>query len=259
MNDLHHVALHAGRLLVANTGADRVDAFDFDGRYVGGWDFAPAAVTAARLRGANPSREAWASALRPGWEHHPAAPLADDPTAGYDGDDMGRRPFHTRKVRDFVHPNHLTVVEGHVLVTRFQDQALQDLTDGAVVVPETPGFPHDGVYTEDRFWITCTNGLVVAYAVEGGRVTATEVERTDVFASTGRTGWCRGLLVTPEHLIVGLTAIDRMPRYRWCDRPFDQTETSVLIVDRATHALVRRIDLRAHGQRAKLFDLMVWP
>jgi len=115
------------------------------------------------------------------------------------------------------------------------------------------------VHAEGRFWITCTNGLVVAYAVERGSVTSTEVERVHLFASTGRTGWCRGLLVTPEHLIVGLTAIDRMPRYRWCDRPFDQTETSVLIIDRATHSLVGRVDLRACGQRSKLFDLMVWP
>src|SRR5207253_3861247 len=33
MNDLHHVAVHDGRLLVTNTGLDRIDVFEMSGQF----------------------------------------------------------------------------------------------------------------------------------------------------------------------------------------------------------------------------------
>lgn len=259
MNDLHHVAFDGGRLLVANTGADRVDAFGLDGHYLGGWDFAPAWVSSARYGGANPSRAAWQAALRPGWVVA-ARPLDEEPMdAGYYANTAREEPFHARKMRDFVHPNHVAVVDGRVIVTRFQDLAVQDVSDWSHVIPQTPGHPHDGVAEGDRFWLTCTRGVVVAYAIERGRVTARELERMDVFERSGRSGWCRGLAVTSDLIVVGLTAIERMPRYRWCDRPFETTETSILAFERRTGELVSRVDLGAFGTRPKVFDIEVLP
>lgn len=255
MNDLHHVAVHDGRILVANTGADRIDTFDLDGRFLGGWDLAPAWVGAARHAGTNPTRDSWKAALAPGWSGASPALVHEPVEGGYYDNTGSEVPFHTRKVRDFVHPNHVAVVEGRVFVTRFQDRAVQDLGDWSLVIPETPGFPHDGVVDGDRFWITCTNGDVVAYAVERGRVTERIVERANVFEQTGHTGWCRGLLVTPALLVVGLTAIEKMPRYRWCDRPFDKTETAVVAIDRKRGDLVAHVPLAEFGARPKLFDL----
>ena len=49
MNDLHHVAVHDGRLLVVNTGLDRIDVFETSGQFMGGWDLSPAWIAAQRL------------------------------------------------------------------------------------------------------------------------------------------------------------------------------------------------------------------
>lgn len=257
MNDLHHITFDSGRLLVANTGADRVEAFNLEGRYLGGWDFAPAWVFAARYDGANPSRASWQAALRPGWSGESTALDEESVGGDYYANAAQAEPFCARKTRDFVHPNHVAVLNGRVLVTRFQDLAVQDLSDWSYVIPQTPGHPHDGVVDGDRFWVTCTNGIVVAYAIEHGRVTAREVDRLDVFERSGRSGWCRGLVVTRDLLIVGLTAIERMPRFRWCDRPFKNTETSIVAFDRRTGALAARVDLSGFGARPKLFDIEV--
>ena len=81
MNDLHHVAVHDGRLFVANTGLDRVDVFDTSGQFIGGWDLSPASITAQRLNGCNPSRESWAKALQRGWEVK-SSDLEDEPFTG---------------------------------------------------------------------------------------------------------------------------------------------------------------------------------
>ncbi|MDP3214644.1 MAG: hypothetical protein Q8S73_11105 [Deltaproteobacteria bacterium] len=259
MNDLHHVAVDGDRLLVANTGLDRVDVFDRQGRFEGGWDLAPAWVTAARMAGRTPTRAGWSAARTPGWDGGVATFEEEQPTSDYYASAAGEAPFHQRKVRDFVHPNHVAVVDGRVLVTRFQDRSVQDLSDWRVVIPETPGHPHDGFEADGLFWLTCTQGLVVAYAMEKGRVTAREVERMDVFECTGRSGWCRGLLVTDDVLVVGLTAIERAPRYRWCDRPFAETETSILVIDRRTKVLNARIELGSLGRSPKLFAMVEEP
>jgi len=167
-------------------------------------------------------------------------------------------PFHQRKVRDYFHPNHVCSTGQQLLVTRLLDRSVWDLQSFAPVIENTPGLPHDGQLLDGRFWLSCVNGLIVGYAVEGDRVTGQEVERYDVFALTGHTGWCRGLLVTPDCLVVGLTQIrpGRMPRQRWCDRPFELTETSVLCLERASGKLLARIDLTDTQRHVKLFSIL---
>src|SRR5262249_32651166 len=129
MNDLHHVAVHDGRLLAANSGLDRVDVFEMSGRFVGGWDLSPAWVTAQRLGGCNPSPSSWADALQCGWKPAPRT-LEDQafPRNFEDAADLSL-PFTTRKTRHFVHPNHIAIVAGRPLVTRFIDRSIQNLAD----------------------------------------------------------------------------------------------------------------------------------
>jgi len=256
MNDLHDVAVHDGRLFVTNTGLDRIDAFDLSGRFLGGWDLSPCWVARERMSGRNPSAAGWEAALRPGWRGA-TPPIDDEPLSAADAPLAARsRPFPTRKIRDFVHPNHIAIVEGRPLVTRFHDRSIQDLSDWSMAVPETPGYPHDGDVADGRFWITCTSGLIVGYAVEKGRVTSREVARVDVFERTAHSGWCRGLVVTDELFIVSLTAIQERPGNRWCDRPTAGTETSVVALSRRSGRLVARVDLGGFGRCAKVFTIL---
>jgi hypothetical protein len=259
MNDLHHVTVHQERLLVANTGLDRIDVFEKSGQFVGGWDLSPAWIAAARLSGCNPSRESFAGALRTGWEFGGAS-LENEPfPQGFAELASRSLPFPRRKIRHFVHPNHITVVCGRPLVTRFVDRSIQDLADWSFVIPETPGHPHDGELYGDRFWITCTAGLIVAYAVENGRVTSREVERIDIPEQTGRSGWCRGLIVTDQIIVVGLNAVRYLPPFGWFDPELSKTETSILAIDRRTFRVAARVDLRPFGQLPKMFGMVELP
>jgi hypothetical protein len=259
MNDLHHVTVHEGRLIVTNTGVDRVEVLDMSGQFIGGWDMSPAWITAERLNGRNPSRDSWAGALRRGWglessaiEHEPFPPnLAELASPSL--------PFAIRKTRHFVHPNHITILAGRPLVTRFIDRSIQDLSDWSFPVPETPGHPHDGEVHGDRFWITCTAGLVVAYAIEDGRLTSREVERIDIPERIGRRGWCRGLIVKDDLIVVSLTTVQYMPPFGWPYPDFSNTETSILAIDRRTLKLVAHVDLQTFGQLPKLFGMVEWP
>jgi hypothetical protein len=259
MNDLHHVAVHDGRLLVTNTGLDRIDVFDLSGQFVGGWDLSPAWIAAQRLGGCNPSLASFAGALRRGWEPGSGA-LDDEPLPpGLEQSASPSLPFPTRKTRHFIHPNHITMLDGRPLVTRFVDRSIQDLADWSFPIPETPGHPHDGERHGDCFWITCTSGLIVGYAIEQGRLTSREVERIDIAQRTGRSGWCRGLLVTDELIVVSLTAVQYMPPFGWSDPDFSKTETSILAIDRRTLKLAARVDFQPFGQLPKLFGMVALP
>jgi hypothetical protein len=259
MNDLHHVSVHDGRLLVSNTGLDRVDVFELSGRFVGGWDLSPAFVSARRLSGHNPSRESWAKALRRGWTLDTSA-LEDEPFS----DEIEQSaspplPFPTRKTNHFVHPNHIAMLSGRPLVTRFIDRSIQDLADWSFPIAETPGHPHDGEIHSDSFWITCTTGLIVGYAIENGRLTSREVDRIDVRQRSGRIGWCRSLIVTEPFFIVGLTAVQYRPPFGWPYAEFSETETSILAIDRRTLKLAARVDFQRFGQLPKLYGMVEWP
>ena len=259
MNDLHHVAVHDGRLLVTNTGLDRIDVFEISGQFVGAWDLSPAWISAQRMGGCNPSRESWVNALQRGWEPG-SGTLVDEPfpqSLGHVA--LASLPFPTRKTRHFIHPNHITMVGGRPLVTRFLDRSVQDLADWSFAIPETPGHPHDGEVYGDCFWITCTTGLIIGYAIKNGRVTSQEIQRIDVPQRIGRSGWCRGLILTDQLIVFSLTALQYMPPFGWSDPDFKKTETSILAIDRRSLKLAARVDLRRFGQLPKLFGMVELP
>jgi hypothetical protein len=259
MNDLHHATVHDDRLLVVNTGLDRVDIFDLSGQFIGAWDLSPAWVTKERLGGLNPSRASFLDALQRGWQPRPAT-LEDEPfpeSLGHVA--LTALPFPTRKVRHYVHPNHIAMIGARPLVTRFLDCSIQDLADWSLAIPETPGHPHDGEIDGDCFWITCTTGLIVGYAIENGRLTAREVARIDIPQRTGRSGWCRGLIVTNELFVVTTTAVQYMPPFGWDDTDLSKTETSILAIDRRTLKLAAHVSLQSFGQLPKLFGMLEFP
>jgi len=259
MNDLHHVACDGERLFVANTGLDSIDVLTLDGRFAGGYRWQPDWLTARHLQGDAPSRSAWPSLLEPGWAGEPPEIVPEKPDGRYYLESSPIKEPHRRVIRDFIHPNHIALIGDQVLVTRLLDHSVVDAATLRPVITDTPGHPHDGVCDGDVFWITCVNGVVAGYAIEGGRVTGRMIHSLDVFELTSCTGWCRGLLVTAEHLIVGLTEIRRMPRSRWCDRPFEGTKTAVLCLDKKSGRLVACVDVGERDRHPKLFGLLEAP
>ena len=256
MNDLHCVCCADDRLYIANTGLDSVDVFSLEGRYLGGFRCEPSWLLAERWAGHTPSREDHARLLFPGWSGlAPTFESANDLGDYYSQGTLA--PLHQRKVRDFVHPNHVVTVGSQLLVTRLADRRVVDAAALREVL-QAPAPPHDGELDGDRFWITCVDGRLVSYAVESGRVTHREIEQIDVTAASGCYGWCRGLLVTDEHLIVGFTAIRRSPRYAWRSEPFDRTATSVVCLEKRSRRVVARVDLESSERHCKLFDIVRW-
>ena len=234
-NDLHHVCPRGGTLLVCNTGLDRVEALAVDGSHLGAWSLVSPDASRDRLA------------------------VTPDPDPYFDTQDP-HLPFCRRKVQDLVHPNHVTVVGQRILLTRFLDRRVDNLVSWSPVLEELPGLPHDGVVTDGLFWITCTNGLILAYPIlSSGQIHSVPEVEINVFKRTGRTGWCRGLAVGDDYLVVGLTAIHHMPRQRWCDLPFDETESSVLILDRSDGSLLHRVSLDGLGGHPKVFGILPWP
>ena len=144
-------------------------------------------------------------------------------------------------------------------MTRFLDRSIQDLADWSLAIPETPGHPHDGELDGDCFWITCTSGLIVGYAIKNGHLTSQEVERIDIRQRVGRSGWCRGLIVTDDLFVVSLTTVQYMPPFGWSDPDLSKTETSVLAIDRRTQKLAARVNFQHFGQLPKLFGIVELP
>lgn len=229
-NDLHHIAWNAESLWVTNTGLDRIDVFTADGCFLGGKALAPS-VEEYERRG------------QPGQ------------IGSYFREDASL-PFHRRRVQDGVHPNHVGVWQGVPVVTTLLDRTLRRLDDFTTVVT-TPGHPHDGIEYDGLFWITCTDGRVFAYEHAYGSIHVRH--RLDLFASTGQVGWCRGLWVGATMLLVGLTRMAFAPNTNWPARPFEQTRTAVLAVDRENGSLLDVLDLAAYGAHPKLFSIVRVP
>jgi hypothetical protein len=257
-NDLHGLSCHDGRLFIANTGLDAVEVMTTAGRFVGCQSLQPTWLNARRLNGDSPDRAQWGPLLNSEWAGQGPPTFEASSTRGaYYQDRPDGTPFHQTVVRDFVHPNHVDVCRGSAFVTAFRQRSIIDLATFEVVLSDLPGHPHDGRLVGELFWLTTVNGLVMGYDI-----TATPwrlVERYDVFRKTRRTGWLRGLHVTTETIAIGLTEIRDMPRERWSDRPFEETRTGVVLLDRRTGRELSWVDLTDKDRHSKLFALVGVP
>ena len=252
MNDLHHVAVIEDRLYVSNTGLGAVDVLGLDGRFLGSHALLPAWANARRIEGED--FPAAVPPVNPGWIGESPGPWpADRADDGYHTTHRRSAPFHRLKVPDHLHVNHVARLGDRLLATCFADGALRDLHGFDVATRLHGHFLHDGVPHGDSFWLTAIDGSVI----ELGGNTLRERRRIDAFA-TGHHGWCRGLAVTDDHLAVGLTEVrrGRLPRHRWADREPEDSETSVLLLDRQDGRLLARVDLTDKARHSKLYSIV---
>jgi hypothetical protein len=255
MNDLHHVAALDDRLYVSNTGLGAVDVLGLDGTFLGSHALLPAWANARRIGGEDFPLEA--PPIRPGWTGSPPAPWpATGEDDGYHANDRRSAPFHRLKVPDHLHVNHVAKVGDRLLATCFADGTLRDLRTFEVVARIPDAYLHDGMVHGDALWLTAINGTLI----ELDKCTFVERRRLSVFA-TGHFGWCRGLAVTGEHLLVGLTEVrrGRLPRHRWADRDPEGSETSVILLDRADGRLLARVAVTDPERHSKLYSVLPFP
>ena len=252
MNDLHHVAAIGDRLYVSNTGLGAVDVLNLDGTFLGSHALLPSWVNARRIGGEDPP--GFDGLLRPGWQGaSPDAwpePRADD---GYHAADRRAAPFHQLKVPDFAHINHVAQVGDRLLATCLTDGCLRDVSTFETVYRVEGAFLHDGVVHGDSFWLTAIDGTVYEMDLE-----TLELRRRIQSFSTGHYGWCRGLAVGDDHLLVGLTEVrsGRVPRHRWADMEPEGSETSVLMLDRQDGRLLAMVDLTNKARHSKIYSVL---
>jgi len=232
-NDLHDLDLLvqegcATRVYVANTGLDCIDTLDSDGHLL--------------------ERRALVAG-------HDAVKTPAD-SAYFTGSDQDA-PFHRRKVPTNVHPNSVRWIDGRLWCSRFADRAIVAIDQDREWRVSTSGCPHDLVLFEHDVWFSTTDGCIWRLPRDASAVTPTLMH--DTFASTGFSGWCRGLAVDDEFILVGLTRVARRVVDRWCDRPHEGTSTRLLLIERRSERLVGSLVLDTLGPHPKVFTILSVP
>jgi hypothetical protein len=256
-NDLHHVShdTRSGHIFVCNTGLDAVEVFDAGGRFVGRHATSPAWFEKERLEGKAVDRARFPELLVAGWsgtdEHVPRR----SPQGAYYANGSGA-DFGVSLVRDYLHPNHAVAVDGLLAVTMLGQREVRCLWTHQVLA-QTDGHPHDGQLEGCDFWTTTTRGVVTAWDRRAGPPWRAS-ETYEVFAS-GFSGWCRGLYISSEHLVVGLTEMRSSPQYAWCDRPLSSTSTAVVALERGTGRLLHHARLGEPKRHPKIFSILPSP
>lgn len=255
MNDLHHVAAQRDRLYVSNTGLSAVDVFTLDGTFLGSHALLPGWASARRLEGSDLPADWTQRSL--GWQGEiPAAWPEGTSDDRYFSGDRRHKPFHRLKVPDYLHVNHVAMVRGRMLATCFADGTLRDVERFEVVARFEGAYLHDGVSHGDGLWLTAIDGTLLEVDADSMRVRSS----FSVF-ETGHYGWCRGVAVTDDYLLVGLTEVRRgtLPRHHWANRDPDGSETSVLLIDRRERRLVGRVTLSDEHRHSKLYSVIPMP
>jgi hypothetical protein len=250
-NDLHGVHCSGDRMYVVNTGLDCVDIFDLQGCFVGSHSFEAAWLMGPRQRGDTPTRDDWHRLHGIGWRGEGYAFDAAKPGESYYRG-VQTEPFHVRQQRDYVHPNHVCVLDGRVMVTSLVRRGVIDITNWRqVVTVDSP--PHDGLVRDGGFYMTRVDGYVERRDTkalgEAGLI-------TDVTALSGVSGWCRGIHLDDDLLWVGFTAIRSKPGHPWDRGDFASTSTSVVALDRRSGAVVRIFDFADAGRHSKVFAIL---
>lgn len=251
-NDLHHVALDRDRLLVANTGGNAVEAFDKAGRFAGAWTLTPGWVQRRVESGSRPL--SWDAALDSGWSPRLAEPWPDERERR--GSPSGT-PFWRRKVGDRLHVNHLLPApDGGIIATCLHDGSLRDLSRHELVAQLPESHLHDGVWVDDRIWVTRIDGTV--WSIDHR---TREFHQVLDAAAEGQTGWCRGLHVTSDAIVLGTTESRRgyLPRLPWVDRAAPGDRTGVGLFDRGSGNRISWIDLTDQNRHSKIFSVLQLP
>ena len=217
-NDVHHVARVNGRIHVVSTGLDAVVVLDDEGEVA-----SVQSVTGT-----------------PTWSRF-------DPAVDY------RRVATTKPHQ--AHPNFVQEAHGRTWVTRFEQRDAWPVDGGeSVLLADRP--VHDGVLAEGRCWFTAVSGEVVVT----DPVTSSVVSRhnLDSIPREGNAplGWCRGLLVEPERVLVGFSRLRPtkfVQNLAWLRAPLDRPEplpSRVSAYDRGFSREVARWSVEEAGMSA---------
>lgn len=256
MNDLHHVAVNEQKIFIVNTGLETIDIFDKYGFFTGSYSFHPAWLNRERQNEITPSAENLPSLLKAGWQERQFS-ITDTPPLGdyYQGD---KGNFHQKILRDFVHLNHVTVLPNQILATSLSHKCIYNVCNFSRIIEDMPGYPHDGLVYNGNFWITCVNGIIVAYKIENGIVTNKITYLKNIFKHTEHRGWCRGLMVQNNYLIIGITEIRKSTQHYWASYPRDSTKTGIICWDFLHNEPVSFVDLTERRQ-SKIFSIIKGP
>lgn len=232
-NDLHDVDLVAQngrieRVYVANTGRDCIDTLDADGQLL---QRLPLVAADGAVKTAASS--------------------------AYFADSDRSAPFHRRKIPTCVHPNSVRWIDGRLWYARFADRAIVVMDREHEWRASTAGCPHDLVPFGRDIWFTTTDGRIWRLPSDLSAGTPSLVH--DTFALTGFSGWCRGLAIDEEFVLVGLTRVARRVVDRWSDRPHEGTTTRLLLFHRRTEQLMGSLVLDTLGCHPKVFSILSMP
>ncbi|BBM87109.1 hypothetical protein [Candidatus Uabimicrobium amorphum] len=255
MNDLHHITVNQGKIFVVNTGVESIDIFDLPGNFVGNHCFQPSWLNKERLHGITPARQDWPKLLKRGWTKQDTPIVDAPPTKDYYQSD--KENFCQKPVRDFVHINHVSILPTQVLVTSLSACGIYNILDFSKMIT-TPAPPHDGFIYNDKFWITCVDGRVLAYRIENNAVTDDVMYFTNIFEKTSYHGWCRGLMIQDNYLFVGITEIRRKPQYDWQVSPWSKTKTGIICWDIVNDEFIGFADL-SEERHSKIFSIIESP
>jgi hypothetical protein len=231
-NDLHDLeveldALGApASLYVANTGYDQIQRVDMEGNLL------------------------WSHQLSP--QSSVLLPAPNDPY--FTNNDPSANPWRTKN-KNLVHPNAIRIVGNKLWVSRLYDRRLTCLGFG-VEVDEVvlPGCPHDLVHVEDALWCTTTDGKI--WRINTSHDTFHAELVLDTWTVAGVSGWCRGLSLCEQWVMVAVTRIAHMPLDRWCLRPLENTSTALMLFERESLRLVDVLVLDFFGRHPKIFSVI---
>lgn len=252
-NDLHGIAYdeETKSLLVCNTGLDAVEVLDISGRWRGRFAMTPPPLESMRFEGKAVQRSDVPGLCTAGWENDEInVPSMTIPDGDYYNTDPDIE-FSHRRVRDYFHPNDVTVSKSHgTCVTLLMNSSIYSLSTHQDLL-QTPGPPHDGIEAEDGFWYTTVSGDVIRH---------TEEEGAQVFVSlrgTQMAGWCRGLVLSQGWGAVGVTAMKGKDSVvPWSGGDWKSTRTGVVWFDRESGDILDFLDMTDTRRGAKIFTLI---
>jgi PQQ-like domain len=215
-NDIHHVrSTPSGNILAANAGLEMVLELKPSGEIV----------------------EAWSALGEDPWERV-------DPSVDY-------RKISTKPHR--AHPNFVFYVGSEIWATRFEQGDAISVSPPGRSVQVSDRRIHDGIVVDGRIYFTTVDGTIVV--VDASTLEIEEVvDLPAIHGDRALLGWCRGLLLSGEHLWVGFSRI-RPTQFRenvaWVARGFRRGKpTHIACYDLARRACVTEIDLEPTGLAA---------
>jgi hypothetical protein len=167
LNDLHFVGFFDNRMVVVNTGLERIEILDAaDFTHYGSINL---------LEHLKDSKEFDRSVdYRHVWSTQPHS----------------------------VHANHCFSFDGEIWVTRFCQQDALGLDTMRRMDLSYWGNPHDGFVRDDEVFFTTTNGQLVRYSNKGNAFRGWDLNR---IIGRNQLGWCRGLAIEGDMAFVAFT------------------------------------------------------